>query len=71
MPQKNYAARDVTCYGLRWIFSFLLMELLTHFFHYNAFAIRLDSLKLKDMAHIFLFFLSPPNLGLIIFVYAN
>ncbi|KAG8649557.1 membrane-bound O-acyltransferase gup1 isoform X2 [Manihot esculenta] len=39
MPQNNYAARDVSLYGLRWIFSFLLLELLTHVFHYNAFAI--------------------------------
>ncbi|XP_048225768.1 membrane-bound O-acyltransferase gup1 isoform X2 [Ricinus communis] len=39
MPQKNYAARDVFWYGSRWIFSFLLMELFTHLFHYNAFAI--------------------------------
>ncbi|KAF2324102.1 hypothetical protein GH714_006658 [Hevea brasiliensis] len=39
MPQNNYAARDVSLYGLRWILSFLLIELLTHLFHYNAFAI--------------------------------
>ncbi|KDP23321.1 hypothetical protein JCGZ_23154 [Jatropha curcas] len=39
MPQKNYAAHDVFWYGLRWILSFFLIELLTHLFHYNAFAI--------------------------------
>ncbi|XP_050223423.1 membrane-bound O-acyltransferase gup1 isoform X2 [Mercurialis annua] len=39
MPQKNYTVRDVSWYGLRWIFSFFLMELLTHLFHFNAFAI--------------------------------
>ncbi|KAJ4840455.1 hypothetical protein Tsubulata_023025, partial [Turnera subulata] len=37
-PHNNYTARDVSLYGLRWIFSFFLIELLTHLFHYNAFA---------------------------------
>ncbi|XP_042971960.1 membrane-bound O-acyltransferase gup1 isoform X2 [Carya illinoinensis] len=39
VPQNNYSARDKTHYGLRWIFSLVLMELMTHLFHYNAFAI--------------------------------
>ncbi|XP_065852797.1 membrane-bound O-acyltransferase gup1 [Euphorbia lathyris] len=39
MPQNNFKIQDVSWYGLRWIFSFFLMELLTHLFHYNAFAI--------------------------------
>ncbi|KAK2966199.1 hypothetical protein RJ640_008765 [Escallonia rubra] len=38
-PQKNYSLREVAWYGLRWGFSLLLMELMTHFFYYNAFAI--------------------------------
>jgi D-alanyl-lipoteichoic acid acyltransferase DltB (MBOAT superfamily) len=38
-PQKNYSVREVGLYGLRWFMSFLLMELMTHFFYYNAFAI--------------------------------
>ncbi|KAJ4721787.1 MBOAT (membrane bound O-acyl transferase) family protein [Melia azedarach] len=39
VPQSTYSIRDVGWYGLRWIFSFLLMELMTHLFYYNAFAI--------------------------------
>ncbi|KAL9429768.1 hypothetical protein AB3S75_031569 [Citrus x aurantiifolia] len=39
VPQNNYLRRDVLWYGLRWIFSLLLMELMTHIFYYNAFAI--------------------------------
>lgn len=39
VPQNNYSIRDMTCYGLRWVFSLVLMELMTHFLHYNAFAI--------------------------------
>lgn len=39
MPQKNYALKDIVLYGVRWILSLLLMELMTHFFYYNAFAI--------------------------------
>ncbi|KAJ8748612.1 hypothetical protein K2173_007602 [Erythroxylum novogranatense] len=38
-PQKSYSAKDISWYGLRWIISFILMELLTHLFYYNAFAI--------------------------------
>ncbi|XP_052204254.1 membrane-bound O-acyltransferase gup1 isoform X2 [Diospyros lotus] len=38
-PQKNYLLRQVVWYGLRWFFSFFLMELMTHFLYYNAFAI--------------------------------
>ncbi|KAL7205566.1 hypothetical protein ACSBR2_018495 [Camellia fascicularis] len=39
MPQKNYSLRGVAWYGLRWFFSLLLMELMTHLFYYNACAI--------------------------------
>lgn len=38
VPQKNYSVRDVTWYGVRWILSLFLMEIMTHFFYYNAFA---------------------------------
>ncbi|KAL6594562.1 hypothetical protein ACP70R_040917 [Stipagrostis hirtigluma subsp. patula] len=39
VPQKNYSFAQISFYGLRWIFSFLLMEAMTHFFHYNAFVV--------------------------------
>ncbi|RVW14777.1 putative membrane-bound O-acyltransferase C24H6.01c [Vitis vinifera] len=39
MPQNNYSVRDVSWYGSRWLFSLFLMELMTHLFYYNAFAI--------------------------------
>ncbi|XP_008456245.1 membrane-bound O-acyltransferase gup1 isoform X1 [Cucumis melo] len=39
VPQNNYKLRHLAWYGLRWTFSFLLMELMTHLFHYNALAI--------------------------------
>ncbi|KAM7270321.1 hypothetical protein ACFE04_029535 [Oxalis oulophora] len=39
VPQKNYSGRDLVIYGLRWIFSLFLMELMTQFLYYNAFAI--------------------------------
>ncbi|KAK1301266.1 hypothetical protein QJS10_CPB12g00973 [Acorus calamus] len=39
MPQKSWSARQVTWYGGRWILCLFLMELMTHFFYYNAFAI--------------------------------
>ncbi|XP_020095537.1 putative membrane-bound O-acyltransferase C24H6.01c isoform X2 [Ananas comosus] len=38
-PQENYSVRQISAYGLRWVLSFLLMEAMTHFFYYNAFAI--------------------------------
>ncbi|XP_072952067.1 membrane-bound O-acyltransferase gup1 [Typha angustifolia] len=38
-PQKNYSAGQILSYGLRWVLSFFLMEAMTHFFYYNAFAI--------------------------------
>ncbi|RXH73455.1 hypothetical protein DVH24_016277 [Malus domestica] len=40
VPQNNFSAKDIAWYGLRWVFSLLLMELMTHLFYYNAFAIR-------------------------------
>ncbi|CAL4902993.1 unnamed protein product [Urochloa decumbens] len=39
VPQKNYSFAQISLYGLRWILSFLLMEGMTHFFHYNAFVV--------------------------------
>ncbi|CAA7055034.1 unnamed protein product [Microthlaspi erraticum] len=39
MPQNTHSLKDVARYGLRWLFSFLLMELMTQFFYYNAFVI--------------------------------
>ncbi|EXB79402.1 hypothetical protein L484_011595 [Morus notabilis] len=38
VPQNNFSIRDVAWYGVRWAFSLLLMELMTHLFYYNAFA---------------------------------
>ncbi|XP_078156795.1 MBOAT (membrane bound O-acyl transferase) family protein [Carex rostrata] len=38
MPQKSYSFLRICFYGLRWFIAFLLMELITHFFYYNAFA---------------------------------
>ncbi|KAL3843599.1 hypothetical protein ACJIZ3_001002 [Penstemon smallii] len=38
-PQKIYSSREVAWYGFRWIFSLSLMELMSHLFYYNAFAI--------------------------------
>jgi len=40
VPQKNYSFTQISWYGLRWILSFLLMEGMTHFFHYNSFVVR-------------------------------
>jgi len=51
-PQNNYTVRDMSWYGLRWLFSFSLMELMTHLFRYNAFAIRLE-FKYAHHARIF------------------
>ncbi|KAK7838378.1 putative membrane-bound o-acyltransferase c24h6.01c [Quercus suber] len=53
VPQNNYSVRDVTWYGLRWVFSLLLMELMTHLFHYNAFAISGLWKQLSPM-HVFI-----------------
>nr|GMD42326.1 putative membrane-bound O-acyltransferase C24H6.01C isoform X1 [Ipomoea batatas] len=38
-PQKTYRLQDVVWYGFRWVFSLLLMELMTHFSYFNAFAV--------------------------------
>ncbi|XP_057544578.1 membrane-bound O-acyltransferase gup1 isoform X2 [Amaranthus tricolor] len=38
-PQNTYFPKDVALYGLRWAFSLGLVELITHFFYYNAFAL--------------------------------
>ncbi|XP_010415032.1 PREDICTED: putative membrane-bound O-acyltransferase C24H6.01c [Camelina sativa] len=39
MPQNTHSFKDVARYGVRWLFSFLLIELMTHLFYYNAFVI--------------------------------
>ncbi|KAL9235783.1 hypothetical protein vseg_010519 [Gypsophila vaccaria] len=39
VPQNTYSIKDVALYGLRWVFSFCLIETMTHFFYYNAFAL--------------------------------
>uniref|UniRef100_A0A0D9WCN8 Uncharacterized protein n=1 Tax=Leersia perrieri TaxID=77586 RepID=A0A0D9WCN8_9ORYZ len=39
VPQRNYSIAQISWYGVRWILSFFLMEVMTHFFHYNAFVI--------------------------------
>ncbi|GAB4829635.1 hypothetical protein Ancab_019298 [Ancistrocladus abbreviatus] len=39
LPQNTHSTKDVVFYGLRWVFSLLLIELMTHFFHFNAFAL--------------------------------
>jgi hypothetical protein len=39
MPQNTLSFKDVAWYGVRWLFSFLLIELMTHLFYYNAFVI--------------------------------
>ncbi|XP_042476541.1 membrane-bound O-acyltransferase gup1 isoform X3 [Macadamia integrifolia] len=38
IPQRNYSTKQVVWYGFRWVLSLFLMELMTHFFYYNAFA---------------------------------
>ncbi|KVH87828.1 Membrane bound O-acyl transferase, MBOAT [Cynara cardunculus var. scolymus] len=38
-PQKSYTLKQVSWYGFRWVLSLFLMEIMTHFFYYNAFAI--------------------------------
>lgn len=39
MPQKIHSIGQVAWYGFRWLLSLFLMEAMTHFFYYNAFAI--------------------------------
>ncbi|KAL9995759.1 putative membrane bound O-acyl transferase, MBOAT [Helianthus debilis subsp. tardiflorus] len=38
-PQKSYTLKQVIWYGFCWVLSLFLMEIMTHFFYYNAFAI--------------------------------
>ncbi|OAY70289.1 putative membrane-bound O-acyltransferase C24H6.01c, partial [Ananas comosus] len=49
-PQENYSVRQISAYGLRWVLSFLLMEAMTHFFYYNAFAISCHHLRSFSLA---------------------
>lgn len=37
-PQNKFSLKDVAWYGVRLALSLLLMEVMTHFFYYNAFA---------------------------------
>ncbi|PON71263.1 Membrane bound O-acyl transferase, MBOAT [Parasponia andersonii] len=39
VPQNPFSVRNMAWYGVRWVFSLILMELMTHLFYYNAFAI--------------------------------
>ncbi|EOY11796.1 hypothetical protein SCA6_003404 [Theobroma cacao] len=39
VPQNHYSIKEVTWYGLRWVFVLSLMELMTHLFYFNAFAV--------------------------------
>lgn len=39
VPQKSYSVGNVAFYGLRWFLCLGLMETMTHFLYYNAFAI--------------------------------
>ncbi|CAL0318088.1 unnamed protein product [Lupinus luteus] len=38
VPQNTYSVGNVMRYGFRWVLCLLLMELMTHVFYYNAFA---------------------------------
>lgn len=40
IPQQSYSIGQTAWYGFKWILNLLLIEALTHFFYYNAFAIR-------------------------------
>ncbi|XP_022765630.1 putative membrane-bound O-acyltransferase C24H6.01c isoform X3 [Durio zibethinus] len=49
VPQNHYSIIEVTWYGLRWVFSLSLMELMTHLFYFNAFAASGSWKKLSPM----------------------
>lgn len=71
IPQNNFSVRDITWYGLRWVSSLLLMELMTHLFYYNAFAIRWVPSNVKDSACIiYLVYVHTPTLPHM-YVYAH
>ncbi|XP_015953609.1 membrane-bound O-acyltransferase gup1 [Arachis duranensis] len=38
VTQNTHSVKNVALYGFRWLFSLLLMELMTHLFYYNSFA---------------------------------
>lgn len=40
VPQNSNSVRNVILYGFRWVLCFILVELMTHLFYYNAFANR-------------------------------
>ncbi|GAB2220286.1 hypothetical protein Drorol1_Dr00007930 [Drosera rotundifolia] len=52
-PQNTHSTRDVVFYGLRWIFALFLVELITHFCYYNAFALS-DNWKQLPAVDVFI-----------------
>ncbi|XP_021282209.1 putative membrane-bound O-acyltransferase C24H6.01c isoform X2 [Herrania umbratica] len=53
VPQNYYSVKEVTWYGLRWVFGLSLMELMTHLFYFNAFAVS-GSWKMLSPMDIFI-----------------
>ncbi|KAK8621191.1 hypothetical protein V6N13_067632 [Hibiscus sabdariffa] len=49
VPQNHYSIVEVTWYGLRWVFGLCLMELMTHLFYFNAFAVSASWKVLSPM----------------------
>ncbi|KAL4324902.1 hypothetical protein GQ457_11G006840 [Hibiscus cannabinus] len=49
VPQTQYSIIEVTLYGLRWVFGLCLMELMTHLFYFNAFAVSASWKMLSPM----------------------
>ncbi|XP_038990830.1 membrane-bound O-acyltransferase gup1-like isoform X2 [Hibiscus syriacus] len=49
VPQTQYSIIEVTLYGLRWVFGLSLMELMTHLFYFNAFAVSASWKMLSPM----------------------
>jgi len=53
VPQNAYSIKGVTLYGLRWVFSLSIIELMTHLFYYNAFALRWGLLYLMKLCKVY------------------
>ncbi|GAB2281284.1 hypothetical protein Dimus_015886 [Dionaea muscipula] len=53
LPQNTHLPRDVVFYGLRWAFALFLVELMTHFCYYNAFALS-DMWKQLSAVDVFI-----------------
>ncbi|KAF3634332.1 putative defensin-like protein 21-like [Capsicum annuum] len=64
-PQRTHSLKEVVWYGLRWIFSLMLMESMTHFFYYNAFAI---SGTWKHLSPLDIFIIGYGTIGCTIYV---